>query len=93
MGTLRGAAMQHAIPCEGADVRLSLKTNVMTGGPLDPQERQLRIAKIEAKLTVRGRLSAPQQDLLRHAEETCPVGNTLRQGLKLLESVEFVQTG
>lgn len=89
-GTLRGAAIQHGIPYDGAEIHLSLKTNVMTDGPLDPRERQLRIAKIEASVTVRGKIDALQQDVLKRAIETCPVGNTLRQGLRLHETVKFV---
>lgn len=89
VGTLRGVATQHDIPYEGAEVRLSLKTNAPTLGPLDPKERQLRIAKIEADLLVRGPFTEEQREILRHGVETCPVGNTLSRALRLVETVRF----
>jgi len=88
-GTLRGVARQNNFDYEQAQVRLRLKVNRPTYGPLDPGERELRIAKIEATVTVRGDLDEAQQQLLRHGVETCPVGNTLRRAVNLVETVHF----
>lgn len=88
-GTLRGVARQGGFDYETATVRLSLKVNRPTSGPLDPGERDLRITKIVAHVTVHGKLSVEQQQLLRHGVETCPVGNTLHRSLNLVETVEF----
>jgi len=38
---------------------------------------------------VRGDLDEAQQQLLRHGVETCPVGNTLRRAVNLVETVHF----
>lgn len=89
VGTLRGVAAQHDIPYEGVEVRLSLKTNTPTLGPLDPTERRLRIAKIQADLMVQGTFTPEQRQIMREGVETCPVGNTLRRGLRLVENVRF----
>jgi putative redox protein len=89
-GTLRGVARQHEFDFDRATVRLSVKVNRPTYGPLDPGERELRIAKIVARVTVHGDLTPEQEKLLVDGVETCPVGNTLRRSLKLVEEVEFV---
>jgi len=88
-GTLRGIARQGGFDYDGATIRLSLRVNRPTSGPLDPGERELRISRIIAEVTVTGDLTAEQQDALRHGIETCPVGNTLRRALTLQESVAF----
>ena len=88
-GTLRGVARQEGFDFTKSTVRLSLKVNRPTSGPLDPGERELRIAKITAAVTVHGSLDAEQQQLLRRGVETCPVGNTLRRSLNLVETIEF----
>jgi putative redox protein len=88
-GTLRGVARQHGFDYDRAEIRLSLRINRPTSGPLDPGERELRISRIIAEVTVHGDLTTEQQDALRHGIETCPVGNTLRRGLTLQESIAF----
>lgn len=88
-GTLRGVARQHEFDYEKATVHRSLRVNRPTAGPLDPGERELRISRIIAKVTVHGDLTGEQKSLLTHGVETCPVGNTLRRGLNLDETVEF----
>ncbi|MBO9523657.1 MAG: OsmC family protein [Nocardioidaceae bacterium] len=88
-GTLRGVARQHDFDYDRASIRLSLRINRPTSGPLDPGERELRISRIIAQVTVHGDLTPEQQALLTHGVETCPVGNTLRRGLNLVETVEF----
>lgn len=90
VGTLRGVAKQHDFDYDKATVNLSYRINLDTKGPLDPAERELRISRIIAKVTVHGELTDEQKQLLTHAVETCPVGNTLRRGLTLVESVDFV---
>lgn len=90
VGTLRGVARQHDFDYDKAIVNLSYRINLNTNGPLDPDERELRITRIIAKVTVHGDLTDEQKQLLTHGVETCPVGNTLRRGLNLVESVEFV---
>lgn len=87
VGTLAGVARQHSLPYESSEVTLRLKVNRPTYGPLDSGERELRISKIEAHVTIRGDLNGDQQEILRHAVETCPVGNTLRRALRLDEQV------
>lgn len=88
-GTLRGVARQHDFDYDHATVRLSLRINRPTSGPLDPGERELRISRVIARVTVHGDLTDEQRELLTEGVETCPVGNTLRRGLNLDESVEF----
>jgi putative redox protein len=88
-GTLRGVARQHDFDYDRATVRLSLRVNRPTSGPLDPGERELRISRINAEVTVHGDLTDEQKGLLTHGVETCPVGNTLRRSLNLVESVQF----
>jgi putative redox protein len=88
-GTLRGVARQHDSDYDRATVHLSLRINRPTSGPLDPGERELRISRIIARVTVYGELTDEQRALLRHGVETCPVGNTLRRGINLTETVEF----
>jgi putative redox protein len=88
-GTLRGVARQHDFDYDRATVRLSLRINRPTSGPLDPGERELRISRILAHVMVHGDLTEQQRALLTHGVETCPVGNTLRRGLTLTETVEF----
>lgn len=90
VGTLRGVARQHGFDYDKATVNLSYRINLDTKGPLDPAERELRISTIIAKVTVKGALTDQQKHVLRHGVETCPVGNTLRRGLNLVESVDFV---
>lgn len=84
-GTLRGVARQHGFDYDRAEIRLSLRINRPTSGPLDPGERELRISRIIAEVTVHGDLTTEQQEALRNGIETCPVGNTLRRGLTLQE--------
>jgi putative redox protein len=88
-GTLRGVARQNDFDYDRATVRLSLRINRPTSGPLDPGERELRISRIIAQVTVHGDLTEDQRGLLTHGVETCPVGNTLRRSLTLTETVEF----
>ncbi|KHL12147.1 putative redox protein [Mumia flava] len=88
-GTLRGVARQHDFDYADASVRLSLRVNRPTKGPLDPGERELRISRVMADVTITGSLTEEQQGLLRHGVETCPVGNTLRRSLNLVETVTF----
>lgn len=88
-GTLRGVARQNDFDYDRATVQLSLRINRPTSGPLDPGERELRISRIIARVTVHGDLNDEQRALLTHGVETCPVGNTLRRGLNLTETVEF----
>jgi putative redox protein len=42
-------------------------------------------------VTVRGKLTAKQRQVLENGVETCPVGNTLRRSLNLIEIVEFAE--
>lgn len=72
-----------------AEIRLSLRINRPTSGPLDPGERKLRISRIIADVTVHGDLTGDQQEILRQGVESCPVGNILRRGLTLQESIAF----
>ncbi len=88
-GTLRGVARQHDFDYDRATVRLSLRINRPTSGPLDPGERALRISRIIVRVTVYGDLGPEQRRLLVHGVETCPVGNTLRRAVTLEETVEF----
>lgn len=90
-GTLRGVARRHEFDYDRAMIRLSLRVNRPTSGPRDPGERELRISRIIAAITIHGDLTEEQRTLLTHGVETCPVGNTLRRGLKLTETVEFVR--
>ena len=39
----------------------------------------------------KGELSDEDQRVLTHAVETCPVGNTLRRAIKVVESIEFAE--
>lgn len=90
-GTLRGIARQNEFDYQHATIRLSLRINRPTNGPLDPGERELRITRIMADVTVRGDLTEEQQAMLTHGVETCPVGNTLRRAVNLQETVSFEQ--
>ena len=88
IGTLRGVAIQNDIPYDGAEVELSRKTNILADGPLDPRERKLRLAKIHARIRIQGNLSPEDRKILEEAVATCPVGNSLRESIRIEETYE-----
>lgn len=71
-GTVRGVARQHDFDYANAEVRLRLRVNRPTYGPLDPGERELRIAKIKATVTIRRELTHEHQELLWHGVGDVP---------------------
>jgi len=82
-------ARQDGFELGPVEIRLRAKTNTLTDGPLDPRERQLRIAKIEMAVKLRNRFTEAQLAVLERGLATCPVQNTLARPPRIVTTLDI----
>gem|GEM_PF-1047294 len=86
--TLFGVAHEHNIPLEGADVTVTHWQNELCRGPNDPKQRGVQITAADCDITLRGKLSEAQQEVLRQGVN-CPVAKTLVEGIRVSDKITF----